>query len=621
MQSILKNSLPSEGLGSLRKTRTSEVSAFVKNYNQAQTRALRKEVEIWHKDTRHILRSMNDRQHKLYSSLLELSKTKKLIKTQRQDEDKTKKLTNDLEWRKKDILARRLKKASLDQSDGKSLNIMKIRHFDYEEKLSKNRKSSPIETMVQMASGTFSPNTAPHLALTIGNVTAFENMMDNLTETEYLGKALEDTVKKDVVCENVNEHLETRESGYEISKKDLNDSDTNNTVIAMVENANLSPPLLSSRVSQHSDFIRGPNCLNMTKPHRLKPDPILPASGELKTLSKFAISRSKRRQRLKDIEFAQFDKLTIPENDEVSDFSPQKKHGFTTKQYLNTSKNDFFESVENEITEEHCSPNQLEIKSQVEFSIDSECFMNEKRRKSNKGRRKRRKYNSHSSKTPSNPSEEMNNRSSIQAMEGKQYQVTVYKKDIDGNLNEESELIDTTVDVAKYFHFASHRDRLTRQQLLKDARDKEIKQRKRVSEFLVKLSQDEEEGKRRMKLNAKNNEEARLALKKRLEAIKKGPPKYGIIDPDESIPGYVREYIRPPKNEKIRAKRERKRSSWCLPSIYTLNASLNGANSLSTSFNSGGNSRHSQQIKDFNLSSSHLVNINMEKYIIQAASQ
>lgn len=39
------------------------------------------------------------------------------------------------------------------------------------------------------------------------------------------------------------------------------------------------------------------------------------------------------------------------------------------------------------------------------------------------------------------------------------------------------------------------------------------------------------------------NQEAQLAIKTRLESLRKGPPKYGIGE-DGATPGYVRHYVR-----------------------------------------------------------------------------
>lgn len=44
MSSVLLNGIGNGGLTSLRKTRTSEASSFVKNYNNAQSCFMRKEV-------------------------------------------------------------------------------------------------------------------------------------------------------------------------------------------------------------------------------------------------------------------------------------------------------------------------------------------------------------------------------------------------------------------------------------------------------------------------------------------------------------------------------------------------------------------------------------------------
>lgn len=47
MSSVLLNGIENGGLTSLRKTRLSEVSTFVKNYNNAQSRFMRKEVLVY----------------------------------------------------------------------------------------------------------------------------------------------------------------------------------------------------------------------------------------------------------------------------------------------------------------------------------------------------------------------------------------------------------------------------------------------------------------------------------------------------------------------------------------------------------------------------------------------
>uniref|UniRef100_F7AFZ5 Uncharacterized protein n=2 Tax=Ciona intestinalis TaxID=7719 RepID=F7AFZ5_CIOIN len=175
---------------------------------------------------------------------------------------------------------------------------------------------------------------------------------------------------------------------------------------------------------------------------------------------------------------------------------------------------------------------------------------------------------------------------------------------------------DTTIDVAKYFNLAKFSEKMKREKLLGDAKDKETQQRRRVSEFLKKLSIQEEATRQGNLARNRAAEEARLALEKRIEALKRGPPRYGTGE-NKGIPSYVRDYVRPSINSQ-RKQRNRKRSSWSIPSLFTLQACSNSK--FGNSFNSSIRGCGGSPPGGFPDASSHLVNINVEKYLLEVSN-
>ncbi|CAH1267464.1 Hypp3750 [Branchiostoma lanceolatum] len=71
------------------------------------------------------------------------------------------------------------------------------------------------------------------------------------------------------------------------------------------------------------------------------------------------------------------------------------------------------------------------------------------------------------------------------------YEVTVYKKEANGDLTPEQKQISTKVDIYEYFKVPQRRERLTRQKLLEDVRKKEQQQREKVSSFLKKIDEED----------------------------------------------------------------------------------------------------------------------------------
>ncbi|XP_035682451.1 uncharacterized protein LOC118419903 [Branchiostoma floridae] len=70
------------------------------------------------------------------------------------------------------------------------------------------------------------------------------------------------------------------------------------------------------------------------------------------------------------------------------------------------------------------------------------------------------------------------------------YEVTVYKKEANGDFTPEQKHISTKVDIYDYFKVPQRRERLTRQKLLEDVRRKEQQQREKVSCFLKKMDDE-----------------------------------------------------------------------------------------------------------------------------------
>ncbi|XP_078683270.1 uncharacterized protein LOC144917287 [Branchiostoma floridae x Branchiostoma belcheri] len=71
------------------------------------------------------------------------------------------------------------------------------------------------------------------------------------------------------------------------------------------------------------------------------------------------------------------------------------------------------------------------------------------------------------------------------------YEVTVYKKEANGDLTPEQKQVSTKVDMYEYFKVPQRRERLTRQKLLEDVRKKEQQQREKVSSFLKKIDEED----------------------------------------------------------------------------------------------------------------------------------
>ncbi|XP_078495096.1 uncharacterized protein LOC100182187 [Ciona intestinalis] len=612
---------------SLRSTRTSEVSSFVKNCNLAENHVLKKELNIWHKDTRFELRKMNKQQDDMYRSLLKLSRAKKIIKKTRTDDRRDKEET--MKWKKSKRRNERRNVVSVEEFPPSSENQRNNLNGFYTECIDKlsvqenyqdfNASSRFTRTHVPTVASEWLDQSNQCVPLTVSNLNQF-NLERDETEDGETSEVFAKSSKSSSSQKNLQKQiLATNSADIDISFKksqQLNSTMTSQSedddVISAVALENEKPTF------RRRQTISGGLVEVVSQPLpglSLKSIQVLPKDklARVQTVGKFPmLPRPPHAQRLKMTKFSSMSNvLAFNEDDEQSVASvvktnlsiPETDDAPTINQLIDLPGNmkvsdplEIIGGAANDVTKEN------------DVSTDDVKVCQPKRKR----RRKRRKLQV----ARKDPSVELNNRSAIEALDGKIYDVTVYKKDAEGNLEGDNMCWDTTIDVAKYFNLAKFSEKMKREKLLGDAKDKETQQRRRVSEFLKKLSLQEEATRQGNLARNRAAEEARLALEKRIEALKRGPPRYGTGE-NKGIPSYVRDYVRPSMNSQ-RKQRNRKRSSWSIPSLFTLQACSNSK--FGNSFNSSNRGCGGSPPGGFPDASSHLVNINVEKYLLEIAN-
>ncbi|XP_076819674.1 uncharacterized protein LOC143465316 isoform X2 [Clavelina lepadiformis] len=673
------------GTISLRSTKTSEISSFVKNCNLAETYTLRKELNIWHKDTDFEIRRLNKHQENMYKSLLRLSKTKKEIKSHREEKKKDREersiwKQSDRRTRRKNIVVSQIGLRIDEISDYdclspvSSVNCLKMHDKDDQEhKLRTQRPSPSSSLMLGLASNR---GYKKSLALTVENLEKF----DELKSKTSCGLSTLSELSKSVTNGRLSPASNQK---FAADKRKQSTNNFASTKQACEETAHNSASVTSDKLdktqpehlpcsSDHFSRQEPADKLLETKQY----DPIQVVNeislkpAQRKTAASInendQSSEKKRRvgsilppirpahlQRLKSTKFAKLESNDALREKDESDFRSQssselpkipemdtnlyaaspvlgsdnsntkpKQKTMREVEYVKASNPLHWEqeaevrSTESEIFEDVIQTLQA---SNIPEDIVDTCGMDskctEKRKPLSGKRKKKRKRIKLKKKNKVDPSIELNNTSSIQTRPGKVYDLTVYKKNSKGSLDEDHLRYDTTIDVAKHFNLASHKERLERKKLLENARKTEAQQRHRVNAFLERLAMMEESERRNQLLRKREAEEARLAFEKRLEAIKKGPPTYGVRS--NNTPSYVRNYVRP--SVQVNGKRPRKRSSWSVPSVFTLQLaaeSKTNSSLLNSSFDSSAALSRGPSVPD---SSSHLVNINIEKYLLDAA--
>nr|XP_026693382.1 uncharacterized protein LOC100182187 isoform X2 [Ciona intestinalis] len=608
---------------SLRSTRTSEVSSFVKNCNLAENHVLKKELNIWHKDTRFELRKMNKQQDDMYRSLLKLSRAKKIIKKTRTDDRRDKEET--MKWKKSKRRNERRNVVSVEEFP-QSLENERNNLNECIDKLSVQENYQDFDTSSRFTRTHVPAVTSEWLEepnqcvpLTVSNLNQFNLERDEIEDGET-SEVFAKSNKSGSSQKNLQKQIDvTNSADIDISFKksqQLNSTMTSQSedddVISAVALENEKPAI------RRRQTIAGGLVEVVSQPLpglSLKSIQVLPKEklGRVQTVGKFPmLPRPPHAQRLKMTKFSSMSNvLAFNEDDEQSVASVVKTN-------LSISETDDIPTI-NQLIDlpgnmKVSDPLEIirmadnDVTKQDDVSTDDVKVCQPKRKR----RRKRRKLQV----ARKDPSVELNNRSAIEALDGKIYDVTVYKKDAEGNLEGDNMCWDTTIDVAKYFNLAKFSEKMKREKLLGDAKDKETQQRRRVSEFLKKLSIQEEATRQGNLARNRAAEEARLALEKRIEALKRGPPRYGTGE-NKGIPSYVRDYVRPSINSQ-RKQRNRKRSSWSIPSLFTLQACSNSK--FGNSFNSSIRGCGGSPPGGFPDASSHLVNINVEKYLLEVSN-